>query len=120
MMESSHAFTEHARQKHDLTTGIVSLSQMKLKYRKMKKRIITVVVAFFMAMAPAMSQIFILEDEEGNDHRQQTPSDVAMILSQNVDDDQYKYVPAGGGALLFIGFGAAYAMLKRRKNDNKR
>jgi hypothetical protein len=35
----------------------------------------------------------------------------------NADADQEPEAPLGGGALLLIGFGAAYAMSKRNKKD---
>ena len=35
----------------------------------------------------------------------------------NYDADQEPEAPLGGGALLLIGFGAAYAMSKRNKKD---
>ena len=38
-------------------------------------------------------------------------------INGNADADQEPEAPLGGGALLLIGFGAAYAMSKRNKKD---
>ena len=38
-------------------------------------------------------------------------------MALNGDADQESEAPLGGGALLLIGFGAAYAMSKRNKKD---
>ena len=38
-------------------------------------------------------------------------------INGNADAEQEPEAPLGGGALLLIGFGAAYAMSKRNKKD---
>ena len=50
------------------------------------------------------------------------PESYALLLpthniNGNADAEQAPEAPLGGGALLLIGFGAAYAMSKRNKKD---
>lgn len=83
----------------------------------MKKLILTVVVALFMAVVPAMSQVFIT-DEDAWDYVR-TPIDQSaipvMVPEQDVPYDQF--IPVGNGVLLLVGMGAAYLVGKRKKND---
>ena len=83
----------------------------------MKKLILTVFVALFMAVAPAMSQVFIT-DEDAWDYVR-TPQDASaipvMVPEQDIKYDQF--IPVGNGVLLLVGMGAAYLVGKRKKND---
>lgn len=83
----------------------------------MKKLILTIVVALFMAVVPAMSQVFITDDDAWEYVR--TPVDQSeipvMVPEQDVPYDQF--IPVGNGILLLAGMGAAYLMGKRKKND---
>ena len=81
----------------------------------MKKRIITIAALMLMAVVPAMSQVFILEDEEWNNKRSTTDGFGVMVPEQNVTYDQY--VPAGEGILLLAGLAGAYLLGKRRKEQ---
>ena len=83
----------------------------------MKKLILTVVVALFMAVVPAMSQVFITDEDAWDFVR--TPQDASeipvMVPEQDIKYDQF--IPVGNGILLLAGMGAAYLMGKRKKND---
>ena len=83
----------------------------------MKKLILTVVVALFMAVVPAMSQVFIT-DEDAWDYVR-APQDASaipvMVPEQDIKYDQF--IPVGNGVLLLAGMGAAYLLGKRKKNE---
>jgi len=71
-----------------------------------------------MAMTPAMSQIFMISEDEYNGNR--TPGDPGVLGSvmtptQNINTDQY--VPLGDGLLLLAGLGGAYLLGKRKKEE---
>ena len=80
----------------------------------MKKRLIAIIAVMTLAVAPSMAQVFIL-DGERND-REQNGANI-ITPQQGVDWDQYGYLPLGSGAALLVGFGAAYALAKRKRND---
>lgn len=87
------------------------------KLDMMKKRILTVVVALFVAVVPAMSQVFITDEEAWeSDRAAKGPEAITvMIPEQNIKYDQF--IPVGDGLLLLAGMGAAYLLGKRKKND---
>ena len=81
----------------------------------MKKRLIAIIAIMTMAVAPSMAQIFILDGEE---NERILNSGVEIITpQQDVDWDQFGYLPVGSGAAMLIGFGAAYALVKRKHHD---
>ena len=92
---------------------------MKINNKMMKKRIFALVTVLFMAVMPAMSQVFMTEEDMWETTR--TNRDVqqigVMVPMQKVDMDQWKYVPVGEGVFLLAGMGAAYLLGKRKKND---
>lgn len=78
----------------------------------MKKRVITVMAALLLLSAPVMSQVFVM-DEDSDNPRVEGWQPVPGIPGMGSTNDQY--TPVGSGALLLIGFGAAYAMAKRSR-----
>lgn len=81
----------------------------------MKKRIITIAALMLMAVVPAMSQVFILEDNEWNNKRTGSDSPNQWFPEQNVSYDQS--VPAGEGIMLLAGLAGAYLLGKRKKEQ---
>ena len=68
-----------------------------------------------MAVVPAMSQVFILEDNEWNNKRNSQDGFGVMVPEQNVIYDQY--VPVGEGIVLLAGLAGAYLLGKRKKEQ---
>ena len=80
----------------------------------MKKRIITIVAALMMVTAPAMAQVFIMDEDEYNNGRVSDPAAFGvMVPEQDVTYDQY--VPVGEGIVVLAGLAGAYLLGKRRK-----
>lgn len=80
----------------------------------MKRRIIAIAAAMMLFAAPAMSQVFILEDDEFNKRSVTEPG--AMVPTQGVTYDQY--VPVGEGVMLLAGLAGAYLLGKRKKEQD--
>ncbi len=70
-----------------------------------------------MACGPAMSQIFIMDDDVNNRGELPSGSFGVMVPEQNVNYDQF--VPVDGGVLLLAGLAGAYLFGKRRKHKNE-
>jgi uncharacterized protein (DUF39 family) len=77
----------------------------------MKKRIITIAAALMMATAPAMAQVFIMDEDDYQGNRAAGPG--AMIPMQDNPNDQY--IPVGEGVFVLAGLAGAYLLGKRRK-----
>ena len=78
----------------------------------MKKRIITIVAALVMVTAPAMAQVFIMDEDDYQGNRA-AASPGAMIPMQDNPNDQY--IPVGEGVFVLAGLAGAYLLGKRRK-----
>ena len=84
----------------------------------MKKRIIAIAAALMMATAPAMAQVFIMEEDDYNGKRQNTPSgQLSVDLPGIYDSGEDWYTPAGEGLLVLAGLAGAYLIGKRRKEE---
>lgn len=81
----------------------------------MKKRILTIIAVMMMAVTPAIAQIFLGDEDTDND-RSTSSSVGVMIPTQNIEYDQYVYVPVGEGLMLLTGMGVVYLLGKRKKN----
>ena len=79
----------------------------------MKKRIITIAAALMIAAAPAMAQVFIMEEDEYQGNRAPAPG--AMIPMQDNPNDQY--IPVGEGVFVLAGLAGAYLLGKRKKEQ---
>ena len=77
------------------------------------------VTVLFMAVMPAMSQVFLTEEEMWESSRAEVDAEYIgnMVPMEDVVIDQWKHVPLGNGLLLLAGMGAAYLLGKRKKND---
>ena len=84
----------------------------------MKKKIIAIATLMLMAVAPAMSQVFVLEDDEANNRGELTEGDFGVMVPRtNVEYDQWKYTPMGEGIVMLAGLAGAYLLGKRKKEQ---
>lgn len=82
----------------------------------MKKRVLTIVAALAIAVTPAMSQVFIDEDEMNENRGTMAAGGFgAMVPQQQLNVDQF--IPVGDGLLLLGGLGITYLLGKRKKNE---
>ncbi|MBR1514949.1 MAG: hypothetical protein IJ622_11765 [Bacteroidales bacterium] len=82
----------------------------------MKKKIIAIAAALMMASAPAMAQVFIMDDDEFNNQRVGSSSmDVDLPGTYNSGEDWY--TPLDGGTLLLVGLVGVY-LIEKRKNKH--
>ena len=81
-----------------------------------KKSIIIITTLLLMLSGMAKAQIFIMSDEEYSNERVKgsVGGGLPIVPIQDVTTDQY--VPLGGVWLL-CGIGAAFALLKKKKED---
>ena len=84
----------------------------------MKKRIIAIAAALMMATAPAMAQVFIMEEDDYNGKRQNTPSgQLSVDLPGIYNSGEDWFTPVGEGILVLAGLAGAYLVGKRRKEN---
>lgn len=86
------------------------------KHTAMKKRIVIIILAMFMAVVPTMAQVFIMEDDESMSPRDPESAITfnVIVASQDVANDQF--VPLGEGILLLSGLAGAYLLRRRKRN----
>ena len=80
----------------------------------MKKLIMTIAIATMFA-APAMAQVFLDEDENGN--RANGGSQLVINNPAVYDSGEDWFAPVGEGMLLLAGLAGAYLVGKRRKEE---
>ena len=93
----------------------------------MKKTLLTIAIILTMTLsASAQGGLFgygAVSDEDFYDaaygFQDRTDGLLNLPSAHGVDTDQYG-APLGGGALLLIGFGAAYALKKQRNNRQEK
>ncbi|MBR5378782.1 MAG: hypothetical protein IK135_06650 [Bacteroidales bacterium] len=84
----------------------------------MKKRIIAIAAALMMATAPAMAQVFIMDDDDLNGNRKNTPSSQLSVDLPGVHNSGLDwYTPVGEGLFVLAGLAGAYLVGKRRKEE---
>ena len=84
----------------------------------MKKRIIAIAAALMMATAPAMAQVFIMDEDDYNGKR--TPQDPSGLFVDNpgvFDSGEDWFTPVGEGIFVLAGLAGAYLVGKRRKEN---
>ena len=88
----------------------------KQQHTTMRKRFITLMFAVFVAVGPALAQVFITEDEI---NKNRTVGDGVvfnvMVGAQDVQHDQY--LPLGRGTVILFGLGAAYLVGTKRREE---
>ena len=82
----------------------------------MKKRIIAMAAALMMTTAPAMAQVFIMEEDDYNGKRQNTPSgQLSVDLPGIYDSGEDWYTPVGEGIFVLAGLAGLYLMRTHNK-----
>ena len=82
----------------------------------MKKRIIAIATVLMMAVAPAMAQVFI-DDEDGNTRFGEKTSTMDIPNPQIYDSGEDWYLPVGEGVFVLAGLAGAYLLGKRKKEE---
>ena len=82
----------------------------------MNKRIITIAAVLMMAVAPAMAQVFI-DDEDANSRA--GTDDPSMYIDNPwfYSDGNDWFVPVGEGIIMLAGLAGAYLIGKRKKES---
>lgn len=85
----------------------------------MKKRIFALVAVLFMAVMPAMAQVFMTDEELWESDRVQSDAEHigVMVPMEDVYMDQWKYAPIGDGVLFLAGLAGAYLFSKRKREE---
>ena len=83
----------------------------------MKKKVLAITAALMLMTAPAMAQIFIMEDEENIGNRCATNGSMAVPLPGINASGEDWYAPVGSGVCLLAGLAGAYLVGKRKKNE---
>ena len=83
----------------------------------MKKRIIAIATVLMLAAAPAMAQIFIMDDDEFNNRGY---GDDKLIVDNPWDYNlgQDIFTPVGEGIFVLAGLAGAYLIGKRKKDQD--
>ena len=82
----------------------------------MKKKIFAIATLLMLAAAPAMAQVFIMDEDEWNGNRVgKTSMDVDLPGIYNSGEDWY--TPVGEGIVVLAGLAGAYLLGKRKKED---
>ena len=81
--------------------------------KNMKKLILTIAIVLGLGMT-SFAQVGSLFNRDGNDQEEMRDGILTPGLPDH-DEEGHQDAPLAGGALLLIGFGAAYAMSKRSK-----
>ena len=84
----------------------------------MKKRIIAIAAALMMATAPAMAQVFIMEEDDYNGMRAgENSSQLSVDLPGIYNSGEDWFTPVGEGIFVLAGLAGAYLVGKRRKEE---
>jgi len=80
------------------------------------KKLIAIIAALMLATAPAMAQVFIMDEDEYNNNRTgKTTMDVDLPGWYNSGEDWYS--PVGEGIVVLAGLAGAYLLGKRKKEN---
>lgn len=88
----------------------------KQQYTTMRKRFITLLLAVFVAVGPALAQVFIMEDDDAMNVRDPEGSIVFNVMVSPQDSNTEQFIPLGEGLLMLSGLAGAY-LLRKRKHD---
>ncbi len=80
------------------------------------KKLIAIIAALMLATAPAMAQVFIMDEDEYNNNRAGS-SELNIDLPGWYDSGEDWYTPVGEGIVVLAGLAGAYLLGKRKKKD---
>lgn len=86
-----------------------------MRKNSMKSVLLTVVFLFMTIVTRA--QVFIMDDEFEGNMRLGDGEYVLVAPIEGLDSDEFLYVPLDCGWLLLTGFGAAYMLSRRKKEE---
>ena len=92
-------------------------------YRDMKKLCCVILITLSLSFTPLFGQMILTEEDAGlNPRAGSSTSFGVMVPIQNVNYDQWEYLPLGNGALLLVGLAGGYLLKKnrRRKSEDRR
>ena len=75
------------------------------------KKIVSILAISLILAGSANAQVFMMDEDNGRE-----PGDAPFIPGHGVNWDQ-GYTPVGSGAALLIGFGAAYLLAKKKREE---
>lgn len=83
----------------------------------MKKLIWTIAITFCLSLTPTFGQMILTEEDLGLNSRagKAMPNPGVMVPLQDVNYDQWEYLPLGNGLLVMAGLGGAYLLRKKRR-----
>ena len=83
------------------------------------KKLIAIIAALMLATAPAMAQVFIMDEDEFNNGRagSSDPSSLNVDLPGIYNSGEDWYTPVGEGIVVLAGLAGAYLLGKRKKKD---
>ena len=82
----------------------------------MKKRIIAIETVLMMAVAPAMAQVFIDDEDANSRFGEKTPT-MNIPNPQIYDSGEDWFVPVGESLFVLAGLAGAYFIGKRKKEE---
>lgn len=87
----------------------------------MKKICYLVLITLSLSITPLFGQMILTEEDVNINPRagKSKPGFGVMVPVQNVDYDQWEYVPLGNGLLLLAGLGGAYLLKKKRSKKTE-
>lgn len=87
----------------------------------MKKLCFILVIILSLNITPLLGQMILTEEDAGLNPRAEAamPTPDIMVPLQNVDYDQWVYVPLGNGLLLLVGLGGAYFLKKKSSHKTE-
>ena len=87
----------------------------------MKKLFWTIAITFCLSLTPVFGQMILTEEDVGLNPRlgASAPKPGVMVPLQDVDYDQWEYLPLGNGLLIMAGLGGAYLLRKRRRQKTE-
>jgi len=80
------------------------------------KKLIAIIAALMLATAPAMAQVFIMDEDEYNNGRAGS-SELNIDLPGIYDSGEDWYTPVGEGIVVLAGLAGAYLLGKRKKEN---
>lgn len=87
----------------------------------MKKIRFIILITVCLSFTPMFGQMILTDEDVGLNPRaaSSTPNNGVMVPLQNVNYDQWEYLPLSDGLLLLAGLGGAYLLKKKRSQKTE-